>query len=263
MLFKKQVLFYLGLPRSGSSSLFKYIQSRHKAHEIDIDSVINTIYRTKCMQEEDRIETFMYFLNLRKKNYDLAFDICTIYSFAIRDVLLACPNDKYLCILRSPIEWAYSFIRYSQIVFLDRKSTYNSKFWQLVADNINPANTIRMTNNIEAMADTYNDLLEIWENHTSEILKYMLCYNSLLLKLDNINKNLNSLNTFLGTHNINSDNIFPCENTSKSLTTMNNKSPNKKSVILDQICTILSGHSAFDLYHSIPSIVFGSQQKLS
>ena len=263
MSYKSHVLFYLGLPRSGSTSLFKYIQSQNKAHELDIDSVINTIYRAKCMQEERRIETFMHFLNFRKKNYNLAFDICTMYSFAIRNVLLACPNDKYLCILRSPIEWAYSFIRYSQIVFLERKSFYNSKFWQLVADNINPSNTIRMENNIEAIADTYNDLLKIWVNHTSEILKYMLCYNSLLLKLDKISKNLNSLNTFLGTPNINCSDIFPCENTAKSLTTMNNKSSSEKSVFLGQISTILSGHSAFDLYHSIPSIVFGSQNKLS
>lgn len=259
MYYKSQVIYYLGLPRTGSSSLFQYIQSRQKAHELDIDSIINTIYRTRNMQIDNRIETFMYFLNLRKKNYDLEFDICTMYSFASREVLFACPNDKYLCIIRSPMEWAHSFIRYSQMVFLDREITYNSKFWQLVAGNINPVNTIRTTNDIEATADTFNSLLEIWVTHASEILRYMPSYNSLLLKLDNINKSINYLNIFLGTQNITSSNIFPCANSMRHLTTIKNKRSYKKSIFMNKIDTIISGHIAFELYRSIPSVLFGSQ----
>lgn len=259
MHYKRQVIYYLGLPRTGSLSLFQYIESREKAHELDIDSIINTIYRTRNKQIDNRIETFMYFLNLRKKNYDLEFDICTMYSFASREVLFACPNDKYLCIIRPPMEWAHSFIRYSQMVFLDRKITYNSKFWQLVADNINPVHTIRITNDIEATADTINNLLEIWTTHVSEILRYMPSYNSLLLKLDNINKNINCLNTFLGTQNITSTNIFPRANSMRYLSTIKNKRSYKELIFMNKIDTIVSGHIAFDLYRSIPSVVFGSQ----
>jgi hypothetical protein len=243
-------LCYLGLPKSGSTSLYEFIRSTRKGHEVDLESVISLAYRLKNTLDENLISSS---LMLRYKTYKLEYDICTMFSLFPKSVTNAYDNARFISFIREPLDWAISYMSFAEHVRNKVVGKEESRYWDMVPRALNPSN---YSGNAKLTMDwemAFNAILNFWFESTVESEKAMEDKTSLIVKLSEIDEYLDSLKLFIGINNsMQYSNTLPLSNTASD----NNIDKSFFDILeLDfKERYLVRGHHALDYYKNMKTI---------
>jgi len=240
---------YLGLPKSGSTSLYNFIPSTSKGHEIDINALINVAYRQEYNGDTS---SAISYLKLRYMYYRLEYDICTMFSLFPKSVVDAYTNTHFVSIVREPVEWSFSFINYAAYVSENVKPKSHTLYWDLLPKMLNPSNYAGESSISLDWEKIFESTLDYWLTATLASVSAMATKTSFIVKLSDINDNLDNLNEFLGGNNtIMNAPKFPRLNMSSD------RKMCKRAYRLSQNnCTesdYLKRHRALEYYHDMES----------
>ena len=244
--------FYLGLPKSGSSSLYSYINCDKKGHEVNMNSVINIIYRCQLNHSYGALEKY---LKMRAIVYGMRYDICTMFSLIPNEMVAIFPEGKFINLIRHPLDWSLSCLRHSQYIYLCGDGSYTSKYWSLVPTLMQPSQFIKLTTEKkDLLFQSLFNLLEYWIFATQQARLAMKKAEAISVKLASIQSYLHELSVFLENETIGSPAKFPFSNQAKSRALMEGYNCDIFQFLEQTIFPLLSKHEALDLYESLPEI---------
>ncbi len=190
-------VYYIGLPKTGSSSIYAMLYNFGPNHEFMFAEAMNTIWmRTK---ENLPDEAWHDFINSRNHANEFKPDISTFNHYFIPSLSNTEQNVKYIYSFRDCKSWINSFVNFTAY----QLAVLPSEIWHEMYVDLLFEKTILKPEfgNIERVIEKANlfipKLINYWINQNNKILDFIADKDVLLLRTNEISSNVLNLAAFL------------------------------------------------------------------